>query len=219
MELKFNEAKTVRPNHLERCLCYDKFLKGYRCYVYDDISKYWCTQATTEHDQNGDNHIVDYADYQVTEWASLQQEQPLTTEKVVEQCKKFGGNPGVIQPEVDLKEEFHLWLSKEKEEWGGEMPYYGEYGLFDIARHFYELGLNAKANTPKIKGWVARDEDGILHFFSSDCGDGEPIFDKDSGTWGNATQEMLEIVHPNGAFGELSFKDNPIEVELTIHRV
>ena len=71
MELKFNEAKTVRPNHLERCLCYDKFLKGYRCYVYDDISKYWCTQATTEHDPNGDNHIVDYADYQVTKWASL----------------------------------------------------------------------------------------------------------------------------------------------------
>lgn len=71
MEFKFNDAKTVRPNHLERCLCYDKFLKGYRCYVYDDISKYWCTQATTEHDPNGDNHIVDYADYQVTKWASL----------------------------------------------------------------------------------------------------------------------------------------------------
>lgn len=71
MELKFNEAKTVRPNHLERCLCYDKFLKGYRCYVYDDISKYWCTQATTEHDPDGENHIVDYSDFQVTEWASL----------------------------------------------------------------------------------------------------------------------------------------------------
>lgn len=74
MEIKFNEAKTVRPNHLERCLCYDKFLQSYCCYVYDDISKYWCTQGTTEHDPNGDNHIVDYADYQVTKWASLQQE-------------------------------------------------------------------------------------------------------------------------------------------------
>lgn len=71
MELKFNEAKTVRPNHLERCLCYDKFLKGFRCYVYDDINKYWCTQETTEHDPDGENHIVDYADYQVIEWASL----------------------------------------------------------------------------------------------------------------------------------------------------
>ena len=90
MELKFNEAKTVRPNHLERCLCYDKFLKGYRCYVYDDISKYWCTQATTEHDPNGDNHIVDYADYQVTKWASLQQEQQeVDLEKFTDKIKTF----------------------------------------------------------------------------------------------------------------------------------
>lgn len=39
---------------------------------------------------------------------SVKQEQPLTIEKVVEQCKKFGGNPEVIQqeqPEVDLKKE------------------------------------------------------------------------------------------------------------------
>lgn len=71
MEFKFNDAKSARPGHLERCLCYDKFLKGYRCYVYDDISKYWCTQATTEHDPDGENHIVDYSDFQVTEWASL----------------------------------------------------------------------------------------------------------------------------------------------------
>ena len=74
MEFKFNDAKSARPGHLERCLCYDKYLKGYRCYVYDDISKYWCTQATTEHDPNGENHIVDYADFQVTEWASLSNE-------------------------------------------------------------------------------------------------------------------------------------------------
>lgn len=72
MELAFNDAKTKRPSHLERCLCWDKFENGYRCYVYDGISKYWCTQATTEHDENGDNHIVDYADYQVTRWASLE---------------------------------------------------------------------------------------------------------------------------------------------------
>lgn len=120
MELKFNEAKTVRPNHLERCLCYDKFLKGYRCYVYDDISKYWCTQATTEHDPNGDNHIVDYADYQVTKWASLQQE----------------------QPEVDLEKEIDAcwqnWLSpSNQKEVEGVLPK-TEFAMY--ARHFYELG-------------------------------------------------------------------------------
>ena len=71
LELTFNNAREKRPEHLERCLCWDTFERGYRCYVYDDISKYWCTQTTTEHDDNGDNHVVDYADNQVTKWASL----------------------------------------------------------------------------------------------------------------------------------------------------
>jgi hypothetical protein len=71
LSLTFNKAREVRPKHLQRCLCWDKFELGYRCYVYDDISKYWCTQSTYEHDPDGDNHIVDYADYQVTFWAEL----------------------------------------------------------------------------------------------------------------------------------------------------
>ena len=116
MIVKFNDAKKVRPNHLERCLCYDKFLKGYRCYVYDDISKYWCTQATTEHDTDGDNHIVDYADYQVTEWASLQQE----------------------QPEVDLEKEVDATMKR----YSYNITCREEQIRF--ARHFYELGLNAR---------------------------------------------------------------------------
>lgn len=53
------------------------------------------------------------------------------------------------QPEVDLEKEFHRWLSNEKEEWGGEIPPYGEYGLFNIARRFYELGLNARKEESK----------------------------------------------------------------------
>lgn len=44
------------------------------------------------------------------------------------------------QLEVDLKEEFHRWLSNEKEEWGGEIPNYGDYGLFVIACHFAKWG-------------------------------------------------------------------------------
>ena len=71
LSLTFNRAREKRPKHLQRCLCWDKFELGYRCYVYDDISKYWCTQSTYEHDPDGDNHIVDYADYQVTFWAEL----------------------------------------------------------------------------------------------------------------------------------------------------
>lgn len=70
-ELVFLNPKLYRPEHLERCLCWDSFEKGYRCYVYDDISKYWCTQATTEHDPNGVNHVSDYADGRITHWSHL----------------------------------------------------------------------------------------------------------------------------------------------------
>lgn len=73
-ELIFFDAKTLRPEHLQRCLCWDSFEKGYRCYVYDDISKYWCTQETTEHDPNGDNHVSDYADNRITHWSHLPKE-------------------------------------------------------------------------------------------------------------------------------------------------
>lgn len=62
------DAHNIRPNHLQICYCYDKFEGGGRVYVYDDISKYWCTQSTTDHDPNGDNHVCDYADYRVTHW-------------------------------------------------------------------------------------------------------------------------------------------------------
>lgn len=72
LNLEFIDARVKRPKHLEHCLCYDTFEKGYRCYVYDDISKYWCTQTTLEHDPDGDNHVVDYADNQVTKWTSLE---------------------------------------------------------------------------------------------------------------------------------------------------
>ena len=67
----WNSAQDFRPKHLQRCLCYDKYMKGVYCYVYDDISKYWCTQTTEEHDTDGDNHICDYADYRVTVWMQL----------------------------------------------------------------------------------------------------------------------------------------------------
>ena len=67
----WNNAHDFRPKHLKRCLCYDKYMGGVYCYVYDDIDKYWCTQATEEHDPDGDNHISDYSDYRVTMWMEL----------------------------------------------------------------------------------------------------------------------------------------------------
>jgi hypothetical protein len=67
----WNNAHDFRPKHLQRCICYDKYMKGIYCYVYDDISKYCCTQTTEEHDPDGDNHISDYADYRVPVWMPL----------------------------------------------------------------------------------------------------------------------------------------------------
>lgn len=65
------DAKALCPEPMQRCLCYDKLEGGWRCYVYDNISKYWCTQSTTEHDPDGDNHVSDYADYRITCWMPL----------------------------------------------------------------------------------------------------------------------------------------------------
>lgn len=66
-----NLAKQTKPAHLQRCMCWDTLEGGWRCYVYDDISKYWCTQATSEHDPNGYNHVSDYADYRITHWMEM----------------------------------------------------------------------------------------------------------------------------------------------------
>lgn len=74
---------------------------------------------------------------------SLQQEKPLTVEDVVEQCKKFGGHPKIIQheqQEVDLAAEYDEQFNSD--------PVFGKLvnrnAGIAIARHFYELGLNAR---------------------------------------------------------------------------
>ena len=69
--LQFNDARAKRPKHLQRCLCYNKYWHSVMCYVYDDISKYWCTQATDEHDPDGGNHVSDYADFTITHWVGV----------------------------------------------------------------------------------------------------------------------------------------------------
>ncbi len=74
----------------------------------------------------------------------LQQEQPLTTEKVIEQCKKFGGNPEVIyqeQPEVDLEKEIAQTYRDGSVADTSNMDHID---YENIARHFYGLGLNAR---------------------------------------------------------------------------
>lgn len=58
-------------------------------------------------------------------------------------------------------------------------------------------------NLPKIKGWVARDIHGTLRLYGNDAADGMGI-------------RTGELPSP---YKELMSEDEPIEVELTIHRV
>ena len=83
-----------------------------------------------------------------------------------------------------------------------------------FARHFYELGLNSKTDAPKIKGWVARDENGELNLFRS-----KPYSDKSEGEhyWRSSDySDFLGI--DSSLFPEIDFYE-PIEVELTFSRV
>ena len=64
----------------------------------------------------------------------------------------------------------------------------------------------------KIKGWVAaRDQDETLHVFQV-----EPRKIGDEGRWWDRDYMSIEI--SKDAFPELTWEDEPIEVELTIKK-
>lgn len=71
--------------------------------------------------------------------APLQQEQPLTTEKVIEQCKKFGGNPEIIQQGMDFEKEYKSYIESRKDDLSGNAV---TVNMKDLARHFYQLGVS-----------------------------------------------------------------------------
>ena len=103
--------------------------------------------------------------------------------------------------------------------------------FLDCARHFYELGKNAKENTLTIKGWVARDDDRTLTFFFSKphraCYVNDEIYfenELEDGmipwVWSalkNSNQEYILL--PTTMFPDLKWEDEPIEVELTIDEI
>lgn len=82
-----------------------------------------------------------------------------------------------------------------------------------IAKHFYELGLNAKANVPKIKGWVARLKNGEL-----ELGSNKQRYYEFRGEMHIADEGPVMLIDKS-LFPELHWLDEPIEVELTISRV
>lgn len=84
---------------------------------------------------------------------------------------------------------------------------------YAIAKHFYELGLNAKANVPKIKGWVARYANGDL-----EVGREKPRYYEDEGKT-YITDPSPTIPLDKSWFPELRWLDEPIEVELILRKI
>ena len=84
-----------------------------------------------------------------------------------------------------------------------------ENNIKELAKYFYELGLNTRDNATKIKGWVARDKDGCLYCYTSrpwrlDC------------DWrGNGAIFLKNKEN----FPDLKWEDEPIEVELIVRKI
>ena len=112
-----------------------------------------------------------------------------------------------------------------------------EQGVADIQREWYnkgylkgrkeahiparELGLPSSLDddSPKIKGWVARNGRisgfGTSHSESLVFFETKPYRAPDSKEWYGTTRLYLDEI----GFSNLKWEDEPIEVELTIHRV
>lgn len=84
-------------------------------------------------------------------------------------------------------------------------------GMGDILRFAEKIEELPTDDSPKIKGWLARDKDDTL-FLGRRC----PERIMKTGTWMGFAQ-CMKI--DKELFPELKWEDEPIEVELTIHRV
>lgn len=85
-----------------------------------------------------------------------------------------------------------------------------------LSKYFYELGCRHIENTPKIKGWIARDENGDLYAFVKKPERSLGEFElKDKTLWEDFTGNG-SIRLPKELFPDITWESDPIEVELTI---
>ena len=87
-----------------------------------------------------------------------------------------------------------------------------------LSKHFYELGCRHSDNAQKIKGWVARDRDGalFLHEKYPKRIKEEMELDGEICYWGNGgVRHYID----RELFPDITWADNPVEYELTFHRV
>lgn len=119
-----------------------------------------------------------------------------------------------IKPRIiDVIEDDGRWLDPET------MEYFEEEQLEDVVdteddKNFSLIESLKKEQSPKIKGWMARDEDGALYVFASKPQRAKGIYKEDIWDNGDAALPL-----PKSIFLDLKWEDEPIEVELTIHRV
>lgn len=90
----------------------------------------------------------------------------------------------------------------------------GPFGIFDMndmQREGYIKALEEIEELPKIKGWVARDGDGELSFY--EC---KPKREKVFHYW-KKIGWFADLNRKN--FRDLTWADNPIQVELLIRKI
>ncbi len=90
-----------------------------------------------------------------------------------------------------------------------------EFGLYikenELKREGYTKALTELEFIPKIKGWIARDEDGSVWFHYS-----KPQR-KDEGRWESSIcPQPMEIY--NVPLPELTWEDEPVEIELILRK-
>lgn len=142
-------------------------------------------------------------------------------------------------PKVDLEKELSGWMGHYAYENGGEYP-----SAIEIARHSYDLGCRHTAeqadrieferqereerentNSPKIRGWVARDR-GAVNAMDIECGGDLKLWPKvpyrnNVGLFWmpNFPKDYAIMGLPRTLFPELHWEDDPIEVELMINPI
>ena len=155
----------------------------------------------------------------------------------IERLKKnlpWGGSAGQLTMECNCKNEAYnevlsfveslekeqntpfesAWEEYAKSKGGGAITT----NVKTLSKHFYELGCRHSDNAQKIKGWVARDRDGalFLHEKYPKRIKEEMELDGEICYWGNGgVRHYID----RELFPDITWADNPVEYELTFHRV
>lgn len=97
-----------------------------------------------------------------------------------------------------------------------EYPYYILLPGKDAYAKESELDIESESESTVIQGWVARDKDGLLSLFRLYRPERGYDYNGEFGEWGTSIGYKMTI--PNRLFPDLTWDDDPIEVEIIIKR-